>query len=392
MIRMLHCLGSLRHGGIETWLLQVMRHTDRDRFRMDFLVHTSQAGAYDQEARAMGSRIIACPPTGLRRPWSYLGYPRQLLAILREQGPYDIVHGHLQEFSGYLLRAAAQAGVKVRIAHSHNSNPPLPWQPGRVRRAYNKLLTGWIDRYATLGLACSRAAARSLYGEHWESHRRWQILHYGIDPALFSAQSDSARERRRWGIPADAPVIGHVGRFVPQKNHAFLLEVIAACLRLRPDVYFLLVGDGPLRPAIQKALDQRGLSKRVILTGARSDVPRLMLAAMDAFVFPSLWEGLGIVLLEAQAAGLRVLVSENVPDEFAVLPQQIERLPLSDGPDHWARRMLLRLDQQKPSREEALAALRRSGFTIDRSARALQEIYTNCFSESSLHGDACHPA
>jgi glycosyltransferase involved in cell wall biosynthesis len=359
-----------------------MRHTDRDRFHMDFLVHTSQVGAYDQEARAMGSRIIACAPTGLRRPWSYVRYPRQLLSILKEHGPYDIVHGHLQESSGYFLRAAAQAGVKVRIAHSHNSDPPPPWQAGRIRRAYNKVLTGWIDRYATLGLACSRSAAQSLYGEHWESNRRRQILHLGIDPALFSEQVDPACERLRWGIPVDAPVIGHVGRFVPQKNHAFLLEVIAACLRLRPEVHFLLVGDGPLRPAIQKAVDDRGLSKRVILTGARSDVPRLMLSAMDAFVFPSLWEGLGIVLLEAQAAGLPVLVSENVPDEFAVLPQQIERLPLGDGPEHWARRMLLRLDLPKPGREAALAALRRSGFTIDRSARALQEVYTNCFSES----------
>jgi glycosyltransferase involved in cell wall biosynthesis len=378
MIRILHCLGSLDHGGIETWLLHFMRHTGRERFRMDFLVHSAEAGVFDEEVRALGSRIIFCPPTGLRRPWSYARYPRQLLSILRRYGPYDIVHGHMQEFSGYLLRAAAKVGVPARIAHSHNCDGAGPWRPGPIRRAYNNVLAGCIDRYATLGLACSRDAARSLYGENWESQRRWRILHYGIDPSPFAEPFEVPAERRRWGFPAAAPVIGHVGRFVPQKNHAFLLEVIAACLRLQPELHFLLVGDGPLRAAIQKAAAERGLSKRVVFTGARSDVPRLMLAAMDAFVLPSLWEGLPMVLLEAQAAGLPLLVSENVPDEFAVLPQQIERLPLGDGPEHWARRILLRLDRQGARRAEALAAVSRSDFTIERSARALAEVYASC--------------
>jgi glycosyltransferase involved in cell wall biosynthesis len=378
MIRILHSLGSLLHGGIETWLLHVMRHTDCKRFRMDFLVHTTEVGVFDEEARAMGSRIISCPPTGLRRPWSYAAYPRQLLSLLREHGPYDIVHGHMQEFSGYLLRAAAKAGVPARIAHSHNSDSSGKWQAGRIRRRYNRILSGWIDRYATVGLACSRAAARSLYGEQWESDRRWQILHYGIDPAPFAEPIDSPVERLRCGLPGDVPVIGHVGRFVPQKNHGFLLEVIAACIRLRPEVRFLLVGDGPLRPAIERAAAERGLAQNVVFTGARCDVPRLMLAAMDAFVLPSLWEGLPMVLLEAQAAGLPLVVSENVSDEFAVLPQQTERLRLGDGPEHWARRILLRLDRGRPNREEALAAVRRSCFTIERSAQALEEVYTNC--------------
>jgi glycosyltransferase involved in cell wall biosynthesis len=153
--------------------------------------------------------------------------------------------------------------------------------------------------------------------------------------------------------------------------------MIAACRRLRPDVHFLLVGDGPLRPAIEKAAMERGLSKNVVFTGARSDVPRLMRAAMDTFVFPSLWEGLGIVLLEAQAAGLPIVVSASVPDEFAVLPEQIERLDLAGGPEHWARRALLQLDRRRPRREEALAALGRSDFTVERSARTLAEVYTS---------------
>jgi glycosyltransferase involved in cell wall biosynthesis len=377
MIRILHSLGVLQHGGIETWLMHVMRHTDRKRFRMDFLVHAAEPGVFDEEVRAMGSRIIVCRPTGLRRPWSYASYPRQLSSLLRRYGPYDIVHGHMQEFSGYVLRAAAKAGVPACIAHSHNCDGAGAWRPGRVRRAYNNMLSGWIDRYATAGLACSRDAARSLYGEHWQSQRRWRVLHYGIEFSSFSEPIDVGGERRRWGLPVDAPVVGHVGRFVPQKNHAFLLEVIAACLRLRPEIHFLLVGDGPLRAAVQREAEERGLSKNVVFTGARNDVPRLMRGAMDAFVFPSLWEGLGIVLLEAQAAGLPIVVSTNVPDEFAVFPQRIERVALADGAQSWARRLLLRLDCPRLRQEEALAGLSRSEFTIERSARALAEVYTN---------------
>ena len=234
MIRVLHSLGSLQHGGIETWLLQVMRHTDCDRFRMDFLVHTEEAGVFDREVRALGSRIIFCPPTGLRRPWSYVAYPRQLLSVLRKFGPYDIVHGHMQEFSGYLLRAAAKAGVPARIAHSHNCDSVGAWRPGPVRRAYNRVLSSWIDRYATLGLACSRAAARSLYGENWENDRRRRVLHYGIDLAPFCESLDLPGERQRCGLPAGVPVVGHVGRFVPQKNHAFCwrsLPPVSVCGR-----------------------------------------------------------------------------------------------------------------------------------------------------------------
>jgi glycosyltransferase involved in cell wall biosynthesis len=376
MIRILHSLGALQHGGIETWLMHVMRHTDRERFRMDFLVHAAEPGAFDAEVRAMGSRIIVCRPTGLRRPWSYASYPRQLSSLLGQHGPYDIVHGHMQEFSGYVLRAAAKAGVPARIAHSHNCDGVGAWRSGRIRRAYNDVLRGWIDRYATVGLACSGDAARSLYGEQWQSQRRWRVLHYGIDISSFSEPIDAGGERRRWGLPMDSPVVGHVGRFVPQKNHAFLLEVIAACLRLRPEVRFLLVGDGPLRAAVQREAEERGLSKNVVFTGTRNDVPQLMRGVMDAFVFPSLWEGLPVALLEAQAAGLPIVVSANVPDEFAVLTQEIERLDLAAGPEPWARRVLLQLDRPRFPGAEALAGLGGSEFTIERSVRALEEVYT----------------
>lgn len=134
-IRILHALGSLNRGGVETWLLHVLRHIDRERFQMDFLVHANTPGAYEEEVRALGSRIISCGPVRLRQPWSYATYPRRLLSILNENGPYDIVHGHMLEFSGYFLRAGARAGVNERIAHGHNGAPPAKGQAGWIRSA-----------------------------------------------------------------------------------------------------------------------------------------------------------------------------------------------------------------------------------------------------------------
>jgi glycosyltransferase involved in cell wall biosynthesis len=344
---------------------------------MDFLVHTAEPGKHDEEVRDLGSQIISCPPTGLRRPWSYATYPRQLVSLLEKHGPYDVVHGHIQEFSGYFLRAAARVGVKLRIAHSHNGAPPTERAPGPLRRAYSRLMRRWVNQYATGGLACSRVAARSLYGERWEDDDRWQILHYGIDLVPFSQRFDMHEERSRLGIPATARVVGHVGRFVEQKNHAFLLDVIAECLKLNSDIYFLLIGDGHLRSSIERVAHERGLSQNVVFTGARSDVPRLMMSAMDLFVLPSLWEGLGIVLLEAQAAGLLALVSEHVPDECGVIPGQIELGQLAHGPKHWAERILRGLDRKMCDRQEALEAVASSRFTIERSARLLQAVYTS---------------
>jgi glycosyltransferase involved in cell wall biosynthesis len=373
-IRILHALGIFDHGGVEAWLVDVLRRTDRREFQMDFLVHLERPGVYDREIRELGSRIITCRPTGLRRPYSYLTYPGHLLGLLKEHGPYDVVHGHLQEFSGYLLRAAAKAGVRARVAHSHTCVPPTKWQPGIAHRMFYRWLRSLIDRHATLGLACSRVAAQSLFGDRWESDDRWKLLYCGIDPSPFAGPPDVESTRAGLGIPPTAPVVGHVGRFVAAKNHAFLVDLIAECVRQRPEVRFLLVGEGPLRPTIQRMVADRGLSQNVVFTGARSDVPRLMLSAMDMFVFPSLWEGLGIVLLEAQAAGLPILVADCVPDEFNIGLAQIERLRLTDGPGCWGRQILQMLDR-KPDRRAALNALSQSPYTIENSAETLHELY-----------------
>jgi glycosyltransferase involved in cell wall biosynthesis len=358
VIRILHAVGSLDRGGIETWLLHVLRRTDRRRFQMDFLVHRERAGAYDAEVRALGSRIIVCPQP--RRPWHYLP---ALDRALGEHGPYDVVHGHLHRFSGIVLGAARRRGVPIRIAHSHVARIDRNASP--LRRLYLRWAERSIRTHATLGLAASEQAAEDLFGAGWRADPRWGILSYGIDLAPFAAVPERGRVRAEWGLEPDAVVLGHVGRFEPQKNHGFLLEIMAAAARIDSRVRPFLVGDGPLRPEVERRAAELGL--RAVFTGSRPDVPRLMLGAMDVFLFPSRFEGLGLAMVEAQAAGLPVVATDLVPDEATVVAGSIRRLPLRDSADAWARAAL---GAPRPERRRCLETVQASPFnlatTIDR--------------------------
>ena len=313
-IRILHVVGGMDRGGIETWLMHVLRHIDRDRYRMDFVVHTARPCAYNDEIRALGCDVIPCPEPA--RPWSYAG---RFKRILRERGPYAVVHSHVHFHSGFVLRYAAQAGVPACIAHSHIDEFRLRASAGPVRRAYLALTQRWIASRATAGLAASRKQAADLFGPRWEADSRWRVLHYGIDTRPFHERVDPGAVRAELGIPPGAFVVGHVGRFARQKHDAFLLAVAARLAACEPNLHLLLVGTGPLRLAIEEAAARLGLTDRVIFAGPRADVPRLMRGAMDVFLFPSLFEGLGLVLIEAQAAGVPCVVSDVVPGEADVV-------------------------------------------------------------------------
>ncbi len=370
-LRILHVVGGMNRGGIETWLMHILQHIDRDRFQMDFLVHTNDNCHYDDRVRALGRRIIPCPDA--HQPWIY-GY--QFKSILRKYGPYDIVHSHVHHFSGYVLRLAQQAGVRVCISHSHNDTSLKQAQAGFKRRLYLTLMRSWIERYSTMGLGCSNQAAASFFGADWQADPRWQALYYGIDLTAFQDFVDPTAVRAELGIPADALVIGHVGRFVEQKNHKFLLEIAAEVASREPKMHLLLVGDGSLRPDIEQQVAQAGLRDRTIFAGVRPDVPRLMRGAMDVFLLPSLFEGLGLVLIEAQAAGLPCLFSDVVPQEVDLIEPLVRRLLLSQSAAEWAEVLLAQSKADKAiNQSKALALVKNSRFNIETAVKNLENIY-----------------
>jgi glycosyltransferase involved in cell wall biosynthesis len=202
-------------------------------------------------------------------------------------------------------------------------------------------------------------------------------LYYGEDFSAFQDEVDRYAVRREFGFPENALVIGHVGSFsTEQKNHSLLVKIAAYLVRMDSRIRFLLVGDGRLRRQIEEEVVREGIDKEVVFAGVRSDIPRLMLGAMDLFLFPSLFEGLGLVLIEAQAAGLPCLCSDVIPEEAEVVQALIKRLPLSTPPSEWARVALGMISSERGiSPNDASRMVEASRFNILGCVRAVEEIY-----------------
>lgn len=368
-IRILHIVGGMDTGGVETWLMHVLRRIDRSRYKFDFLVHADRPCFYDDEIRSLGCRIIPC-----LHPSRPLQFAINFLRILKNDGPYDVVHSHVHHFSGFTLLLARLAGVPMRVAHSHNDTSLNDGRARFWRRLYLRLGEFLIRHCATEGLACSERAAASLFGKNWEHDPRWRVLYCGIDLEPFAASVSRDEVRRELGIPSGAFVVGHVGRFSEQKNHNFLLDVFAEVVRNEPKVRLLLVGDGPLREKVEKKAEGMGLSDKVIFAGVRSDVSRLMLGAMDVFVFPSHHEGLPLALIEAQAAGLSAVISGAISHEIVLVPELVKALSLNEGEIVWAR-AVTDSEHSRRTGEKALLSVKDSRFNVIHSATELCELY-----------------
>jgi glycosyltransferase involved in cell wall biosynthesis len=354
-------------GGVETWLMHVLRNIDRGEFQMDFCLFGSEHGSYATEVEQLGSKVWRCHMNG-----NLWWFNRQFQHILRE-GKYDVVHSHVHFFSGNVLRWGKAQNVPIRIAHSHTTRDGR--SDGLMRRCYRRSMKSWIGQYATHGLAASSSSASALFGEDWGRDERFCILHCAIDLHPFREPVDRETIRRELGLPTDVPVVGHVGRFTREKNQLFLLEIAAEVLKRRPETHFLLVGDGPLRRTVESRVESIGLSGRVHFAGIRKDVAALMCGAMDVFVFPSLWEGLPITLIEAQAAGLRCIVSHVCTTEVGVLPEQFIQVPLSNSPQMWAAKVIKALEHGRILGDLPVQVIAQTDFSIQQCVSALSNLY-----------------
>lgn len=367
-LRVLHIVGRLDRGGVETWLLQVLRHMDRARFHSDVLVHSETPGALDREAQRLGASIIPCPAPS--RPFTYA---RNLLDILQREPGYDVVHSHVHHFSAFPLALARWAGVPIRVAHSHSDRSSVERSARVTRRMYFRATRGLLRFVPTDRLAASAAAGSALFGPGWGRDERDRVLHYGTDLTRFRGRVDPSGLRHSLGVPEGSFVLGHVGRFEQVKNHAFLVDVMTEVAHRDRDVVLLLVGTGPLLPQVEELVRARGLGGRVIFTGSRSDVPELMRAAMDAFLLPSLYEGLPVVGIEAQAAGLPCIFSSAVTRESSAIPELTQYLGLDD-PCPWAD-AVVKLKAHGGPRQSRTSCLEGTSFDVRASVGALMDVY-----------------
>ena len=357
--RVLQVVTHMNRGGLETMLMNYYRQMDRSRVQFDFLTHREGEKDYDAEIRALGGRIYHVPPVN---PFGG-SYLRSLDAFFAEHPEYRVVHSHLDCMSAPVLRAAKKHGVPVRLAHSHNTN-----QAKDLKYPIKLWSKRKIAGEATGLFACGENAGRWMFGG-----ADFRVLPNAIDAAAYRADETVRQAVRSELDLEDAVVLGHVGRFSEPKNHPFLIDFFAEAAKREPKARLLLIGGGEGRSAAEEKAQALGLADKVLFLGVRSDVQRL-LQAVDVFVFPSLYEGLPVSLVEAQAAGLPCVISDRVPQE-SVLTDGVERLPLGDAA-LWAEHVLQAAAAEKRDTYEAICA---AGFDIAQNARWLEEFYLDAY-------------
>lgn len=365
-IRVLHIVTTMNRGGLETMLMNYYRHIDRTKVQFDFLVHRDFEADYDQEITQLGGKIYH---VSRLVPWSKK-YQRELKKFFKQHPEYKIVHVHQDCLSSVALKCAKECGVSVRIAHSHNSNQDKNWKYF-IKMHYMKQ----IPTYATELFACGKEAGDWMFGGY-----NYKILNNAINAEAFRYNNEKRRQvRKKLEIDQDEVIIGHVGRFNYQKNHEYLIDIFRSFHDHQKRSRLLLIGTGDLENKIREKVSKLNLNQYVIFLGNRKDVNELM-QGMDIFVFPSHYEGLPVTLVEAQASGLPVIKSSNVPDQSIITPN-VYTLSLNDRPEIWAEEIFSIL--QSSSRTDTLSYIEKAGYDVKRNSKWLEDFYIE---EIQQHG------
>lgn len=356
-VRVLQVVTTLNRGGLETMLLNYYRSIDRDKVQFDFLLHRDEKSDYEDEVLSMGANVYRVPALN---PFSPVYY--KALDKFFSEHHYDIVHSHLDCMSAFPLAVAKKHGVPHRFAHAHNINQDKDFKYP-VKLVSKKI----IPAFSTELFACSNEAGKWMF-----SCNEFAIINNAIDakkyvynPLLYSTIKKELNIENKF-------VIGHVGRFNPQKNHTFLIKMFSILLKEIPEACLLLIGDGNGKEAATALVKSLNISDSVLFLGVRADIPRL-LQAVDVFVFPSIYEGLSLATVEAQAAGLPCVLSDSIPHECKIT-ENVEFISLECSAKQWAARILKYQGYQKSDTYDAIS---KAGFDISENAKNLQEFYLN---------------
>lgn len=357
--RVLQVAGSMNRGGAETMLMNVFRALDRTKLQFDFLEFGETRSHYSAEIEQLGGRIIRMRPPADLGPARAL---REYSALMRDNGPYIAVHGHLLHGSALPLLAARHEGIPIRIAHSHNTAD----RRGPIVHAYQRLARIALRASATDLRACGPEAATYLFGARPSKPVR--TIHNGIDAASFAPRTGSevdALRRRLEGSPGDI-LVGSIARLEPVKNHHFLVRLAEELRATGVPTTFVFVGDGSLRRTLEESVVQRGLADVVHFLGVRTDIPEI-LNVLDLVVLPSHHEGVPVSLIEAQAAGVPSIVSTSVSHAVDLGLGLIDFLDVESSVE-WVRAIALRGRLEASIRaaaaEASRAALRAQGYDI----------------------------
>ncbi len=357
--RILQVIGSMNCGGAENMIMNLYRKVDKSIVQFDFVVWTNKKAFFDDEIISLGGRIYRCPHYVGKNHFAYTKWWNEFLN--EHKGEYTVIHGHLGSTAAIYLSIAKKYGLYT-IAHSHSTKSHL------IFNVYN-YPTRFIADYF---LGCSQAAAATRYGKRIANNKNiCKILNNAIDTQKFVFNQNTRKEIRKSLLIGDGvKVFGHVGRFDEVKNHIFLLTVFKQILKTYPESILILLGDGHNRTQIEKFISDNNMQKNVLLAGVRSNVNEF-LQAIDVIVMPSLYEGLPVSLIEAQAASLPCCLSDTITKEVA-LTDNIKFLSLDSSPEIWAKTAIEMSDAPRCDMSQIII---NSGYDIDTTARWLQEFY-----------------
>lgn len=359
MIRVLHIVGSMHPGGMENFVMNLYRNIDRNKIQFDFITHQESEASYVEEIEAMGGKIYQLPRL-TSKPVENL---RRIKQLVRRNG-YVAVVRHTPNALVIPQLLAAEAGGSIAICHSHStSNPKMTvHRIGRFVMKHSK-----VERFA-----CSEPAGEWMYG-----HKSCRVVRNAIDLELYAFNEEKrARIRTEFGIGESQPVFGHIANFVACKNHTFLMKIYKEIAERLPEARFFCLGDGDLREQIMKEAKELGIAEQVFFTGMRSDSANFM-SAMDVLIFPSIYEGLPLTLMEAQAAGLPMLISDAVNHEAEVTKGLCYWKSIQESAAGWAEKAI-KLLEEKNSRACQREALAEAGYDIHELAKWYEDYFERC--------------
>ncbi len=344
MIRILHVVSVMDIGGMETFIMNLYRHADRNNIQFDFLVHHRRRGAYEDEIETLGGKVYHA---SLMDDGNLLKYKRYLHRLFQEHLEYRIVHGHLGSTAVWYLGEAERRGVPWRILHSH-----CPAKIHTLKGTAKDFLFRFGPQHANIYLACSREA-----GEYQFRNKAFETIPNGIDTKHFLFDSVRRSEIRKKLNLENHYVIGHVGRFYHEKNHRYLLNMFHELLKIMPDAVLMLVGDGSLMGDITTLAKELGIHQKVLFMGLQKDTASLY-QAMDVFVMPSVYEGLPLAGVEAQCAGLPCIFTENISKEIEI-NDQVYFLPIGEKDISMWTRTITNIRRKESGRAHLLDAASR---------------------------------
>lgn len=357
--RVLHVFGTLNRGGAETLVMNIYRNIDRSKIQFDFVVHHEDEGAYEEEVRKLGGKVYRVPNY---RGTNHFAYKKAWDKLLKDHPEYKIIHCHKESIVALVMDEANKNG-RIAIAHSHNTQN-IPGFKGKVMDVLNKN----VDAKADYRFACSVDAGYRMFGRD----KDFTVIDNGIEVENFSYNPEiRAKIREKLGF-SDKKVLGHIARFNKQKNHSFLIDIFADLIKEDDDYLLVLAGVGDLKEEIEKKVKDFGIEDKVIFLGSIGYVNEL-LQAIDIFILPSLYEGLAVSTIEAQAAGLKCLLADTI-DKNSKITDLVEFIPIDGGTRPWIEEIQKALPYQ---REDTSEMIKKAGFDIRETAERLSEFYLN---------------